>query len=58
MAEMKFEDALKRLEKIVGELESGNLSLDESLENTKRAYVYPRRAPKSSRLQRRRSRYF
>ena len=32
MAEMKFEDALKRLEKIVGELESGNLSLDESLE--------------------------
>lgn len=32
MAEMKFEDALKRLEKIVEELEDGNLSLDESLE--------------------------
>ena len=32
MAEMKFEDALKRLEKIVEELENGSLSLDESLE--------------------------
>ena len=32
MAEMKFEEALKRLEKIVGELENGSLSLDESLE--------------------------
>lgn len=32
MAEMKFEDALKRLEKIVGDLEDGNLPLDESLE--------------------------
>ena len=32
MAEMKFEDGLKRLEKIVEELESGNLSLDDSLE--------------------------
>ena len=31
MAEMKFEEALKRLEKIVEELESGKLSLDESL---------------------------
>ncbi len=31
MAEMKFEEALKNLEKIVEELESGNLSLDESL---------------------------
>jgi exodeoxyribonuclease VII small subunit len=30
--EMKFEDALKRLEKIVGELEGGDLSLDEALE--------------------------
>ena len=28
---MKFEEALKRLEKIVEELESGRLSLDESL---------------------------
>ena len=28
---MKFEEALKNLEKIVKELESGNLSLDESL---------------------------
>ena len=32
MAEMKFEEALKRLEKIVEELENGSLSLDESLE--------------------------
>ena len=31
MAEMKFEEALKRLEKITQDLESGNLSLDESL---------------------------
>lgn len=31
MAEMKFEEALKRLEKIVQELESGKLSLDDSL---------------------------
>ncbi len=32
MAEMKFEEALKKLEKIVEDLEDGNLSLDESLE--------------------------
>ena len=31
MAEMKFEDALKRLEKIVKELENGDLSLDDAL---------------------------
>ncbi|MCX5679759.1 MAG: exodeoxyribonuclease VII small subunit [Candidatus Omnitrophica bacterium] len=31
-AEMKFEDALKKLEKIVGDLENGNISLDEALE--------------------------
>ncbi len=31
MAEMKFEDALKELEKIVAELEGGELSLDEAL---------------------------
>jgi len=31
MAEIKFEDALKKLEKIVGELEDGNLSLDDAL---------------------------
>ncbi len=31
MAEMKFEDALKKLEEIVEELEEGGLSLDESL---------------------------
>lgn len=30
-AEMRFEDALKKLEKVVTELESGELSLDESL---------------------------
>lgn len=30
-AEIRFEDALKKLEKIVDELESGELSLDESL---------------------------
>ena len=31
MAEPKFEDALKKLEKIVGDLEDGNLSLDDAL---------------------------
>lgn len=31
MAEMKFEDTLKRLEKIVEDLEKGDLSLDEAL---------------------------
>ena len=30
-AEMKFEDALKKLENIVADLESGDLSLDDSL---------------------------
>ena len=31
MAEMKFEEALKKLEKIVDDLESGNLALDDAL---------------------------
>lgn len=31
MAEIKFEDSLKRLEKIVEDLEKGDLSLDEAL---------------------------
>ncbi|MFH1776002.1 MAG: exodeoxyribonuclease VII small subunit [Candidatus Omnitrophota bacterium] len=31
MTEIKFEDALKKLEKIVSDIESGNLSLDESI---------------------------
>ncbi len=31
MAEMKFEEALKKLEKIVSDLENGKYSLDESL---------------------------
>ena len=31
MAEIKFEDALKKLEKTVEELENGDLSLDEAL---------------------------
>jgi exodeoxyribonuclease VII small subunit len=31
MAEVKFEEALKKLEKIVAELEQGDLSLDEAL---------------------------
>lgn len=31
MSEIKFEDALKKLEKLVLELEEGNLSLDDSL---------------------------
>lgn len=31
MAEVKFEDALKKLEKIVEDLESGDLLLDEAL---------------------------
>ena len=32
MAEMKFEEGLKKLEKIVNDLEGGNLSLDDALE--------------------------
>ncbi len=32
MAEMKFEEALKKLEKIVDDLEGGSLSLDDSME--------------------------
>lgn len=32
MAEIKFEDGLKRLEKIVDELEAGNIPLEEALE--------------------------
>ena len=31
MPEIKFEDALKKLEKIVEDLENGDLSLDEAL---------------------------
>ncbi|OGX51514.1 MAG: exodeoxyribonuclease VII small subunit [Omnitrophica WOR_2 bacterium RIFCSPLOWO2_12_FULL_46_30] len=31
MAEVRFEEALKKLEKIVSDLEAGKLSLDESL---------------------------
>jgi exodeoxyribonuclease VII small subunit len=31
MAEVKFEEALKKLEKIVDDLEKGDLSLDEAL---------------------------
>ena len=31
MAEIKFEDALEKLEKIVGQLEDGSLSLDDAL---------------------------
>ena len=31
MAEIKFEDALKKLEKIVEDLEGGDLSLDDAL---------------------------
>lgn len=31
MAEIKFEEAIKKLEKIVGDLEGGELSLDEAL---------------------------
>ena len=31
MTEMKFEEALKRLEKLVEELESGKLTLEDSL---------------------------
>jgi exodeoxyribonuclease VII small subunit len=31
MVEMKFEEALKKLEKIVDDLEAGEMSLDESL---------------------------
>lgn len=31
MSEIRFEEALKKLEKIVSDLENGNLSLEESL---------------------------
>ena len=31
-ADIKFEEALKKLEKIVGDLENGDLALDEALE--------------------------
>lgn len=31
-ADMKFEDALKKLEKIVSDLENGNIPLEEALE--------------------------
>ena len=31
MAELKFEEALKKLEKIIDDLENGELSLDEAL---------------------------
>jgi exodeoxyribonuclease VII small subunit len=31
MTDLKFEDCLTRLEQIVGQLEAGNLSLDDSL---------------------------
>lgn len=31
MSDIKFEDALKKLEKIVDDLEGGNLSLDDAL---------------------------
>jgi exodeoxyribonuclease VII small subunit len=31
MAEIKFEEALKKLEKIIDEMEKGDLSLDEAL---------------------------
>ena len=33
MAEKKFEDAMRRLEEIVQNLESGDLPLEESLKN-------------------------
>ncbi len=33
MPEIKFEDALKKLERIVEDLEKGDLSLDEALKN-------------------------
>jgi exodeoxyribonuclease VII small subunit len=37
MAEVKFEDAMKRIEKIVGDLESGDLPLEESIERFEEA---------------------
>ena len=33
MAKLKFEDAMKRLEEIVQNLEKGDLSLEDSLKN-------------------------
>jgi exodeoxyribonuclease VII small subunit len=37
MAEMSFEDAMKRIEKIVSDLERGELPLEESLEKFEEA---------------------
>ena len=42
MAEMRFEEAFKKLEKIVEELESGKLSLDDSLKRYEEGVKFSR----------------
>ncbi len=49
MAEIKFEEALKKLEKIVTELEQGDLSLDEALKKYQEGIELSRQC--SSRLE-------
>ena len=49
MAEMKFEEALKKLEKIVEDLENGDLSLDEALKKYQEGIEISRQC--SSRLE-------
>lgn len=42
MAEMKFEEAIKKLEKIVEDLEKGDLSLDEALKKYQEGIEFSR----------------
>jgi exodeoxyribonuclease VII small subunit len=42
MAEVKFEEALKKLEKIVEDLERGDLSLDEALKKYQEGLEFSR----------------
>ena len=56
MAEMKFEDGLKRLEKIVEELESGNISLDDSLEKYEEGITLSKACSRKLEIARKKSR--
>lgn len=40
MEELKFEDAMKKLEEIANELENSDLSLDESVKNFKKEWIF------------------
>ena len=46
MTDLKFEDSLARLEQIVGQLESGNLPLEESLKTFEEGIALARRCAK------------